>query len=228
MKTTKLVSALTFVAGLAALGLPASADHRGERRDDYHGRGGSVILYADPGFTGEARRFDEAVPSLGRIGFNDRVSSIEIRGGAWEVCVDGNFRGRCEIIDASNGYLKTIGMNDKISSLRPVGRDRGRYDDWRDGRGDRHDRWGGPGLVLFPDPGQQGRPVEIGQDVPALGPYGFNDKASSFIVTSGTWQVCEHANYRGRCTILTVGAGDLRAIGMNDNISSIRRYRGWR
>ena len=224
MKTMKLISALSLVAGLAALALPASADHRGgDRRDDYFGRGGSVILYADPGFSGEARQFDSAVPSLGRIGFNDRVSSIEIRGGAWEVCVDGDFRGRCEILDASNGYLKAVGLNDNISSLRPVGYERG-----RDRYDRRYDRWGGQGLVLFPDPGQQGRPVEIGQDVPALGPYGFNDKASSFIVNFGTWQVCEHANYRGRCTILTVGAGDLRAIGMNDNISSIRRYSGWR
>ena len=219
MKMSSLIPALCIVAGLATTALPASADHRSSWRDDYRGRQGGVVLYADPGFTGEARQFDDAVPSLGRMGFNDRVSSIEIRSGAWEVCVDGNFRGRCEIISSSNGYLKTIGLNDNISSLRPVGYDRGR---------DRYDRRGGQGLILFPDPRQQGRPVEIDQDVPALGPYGFNDRASSFIVTSGTWQVCEHANYRGRCTILTAGAGDLRTVGMNDNISSIRRYGGWR
>jgi hypothetical protein len=52
-------------------------------------------------FAWEAVRIDGAVPSLSRIGFNDRASSIAINRGVWEVCVDANFRGRCEIIDAS-------------------------------------------------------------------------------------------------------------------------------
>jgi hypothetical protein len=47
-------------------------------------------------------------------------------------------------------------------------------------------------------------------------------------VTGGTWLVCEHANYRGRCEVLQGGAGDLKPIRMNDNISSIRAYDGWR
>lgn len=237
---TFLVSTLTLAAGLAALALPASADdHRGSRDTwrggDHDGRRGGVILYADPGFSGAARQFNGAVPRFGPIGFNDRVSSIEVLSGAWEVCVDGSYRGRCEIIDSSIRHLRTIGLNDNISFIRPVsyGRGRDRHDDrWRDRPGDRKRDWrghrGGAGLVLFPDPGQRGRPVEIDQDIPALGPYRFSDKASSFIVNAGTWQVCEHANYRGRCTILTVGAGDLRPIGMNDNISSIRRYGRWR
>jgi hypothetical protein len=73
-------------------------------------------------------------------------------------------------------------------------------------------RWGGgAGLVLFPDSNQRGPALEISQDVADLSHYRFNDRASSFYVSDGTWQVCEHANYRGRCEILTVGAGDLEA-----------------
>ncbi|WP_321487934.1 beta/gamma crystallin-related protein [uncultured Hyphomonas sp.] len=235
MKKTKIVSALALAAGLVALALPASADeHRGNRDTwrggDYQGRQGGAVLYSNAGFRGEALRIDGAVPSLGRIGFNDRASSIVINRGVWEVCVDANFRGRCEIIDTSTGHLNAYRLNDNISSLRPAGYGRDRREDrWDDRRDDRRGDWGGrQGVVLFPDSNQRGPAIEIDQDVADLSHYRFNDKASSFYVGSGTWQVCEHANYRGRCEILTAGAGDLGQIRMNDNISSVRRYGRWR
>lgn len=241
MKIPSLVSTLALAAGLAALALPASADYRGDRDayrgGDYQGRQGGAVLYSNAGFRGEALRVDGAVPSLGRIGFNDRASSIAINRGVWEVCVDANFRGRCEIIDASAGRLNAYRLNDNISSLRPAGYDRGRrhdrWDDRHDGQRGWGGRRGGAGLILFPDSNQRGPAMEIGQDVSDLSRCRFNDRASSFYVTGGTWQVCEHANYRGRCQILTAGAGDLKPIRMNDNISSIRRYQrdrydGWR
>ncbi|KCZ84838.1 beta/gamma crystallin family protein [Hyphomonas adhaerens MHS-3] len=237
MKISSLVSTFALAAGLAALALPASADHRGGRDTwrggDYQGRQGGAVLYSNAGFRGEAVRVDGAVPSLGRIGFNDRASSIVINRGVWEVCVDANFRGRCEIIDTSAGRLNAYRLNDNISSLRPAGYDRRGRDDRRSDRDHgKRGGWdsgrGGQGLILFPDSNQRGPAMEIGQDVSDLSRYRFNDKASSFYVSAGTWQVCEHANYRGRCEILTAGAGDLRPIRMNDNISSIRRYRDWR
>jgi uncharacterized protein YcfJ len=53
--------------------------------------------------------------------------------------------------------------------------------------------------------------------------YGFNDRASSTIVTSGRWEVCEDVRFEGRCAVLRPGNYDsLRAMGMNDRISSVR------
>ena len=50
---------------------------------------------------------------------------------------------------------------------------------------------------------------------------GFNDKTSSIIVRSGTWEVCKDANYRGNCR--TLGPGRYNSMpGMNDAISSVR------
>ena len=118
MKTTSLVSVLALAAGFTTLALPASADYRGGhdtwRGGDFQGRQGGAVLYSDAGFRGEAVRIDGAVPSLSRIGFNDRASSIAINRGVWEVCVDANFRGRCEIIDASAGRLNAYRLNDNI------------------------------------------------------------------------------------------------------------------
>ena len=227
MKPKSLMPAIAVAAGLAVtLALPASADHRRGGGDDWRGGPGGAVLYADAGFSGEGIQINGAEPDLSRYRFNDRASSIVVRRGVWEVCVDANFRGRCEIIDASTARLGDYRLNDNVSSLRPAGYDRG---PGRDGwRGDRGGNWGRAGLVLFPDSGQRGQGIEITGDVPDLGAYRFNDRASSFLVTSGTWIACEHADYRGRCEILTAGAGDLKPIRMNDNISSIRRYDGRR
>lgn len=222
---TSLATSFVLAAGLAALALPAAADYR-RGGDGYRGdfqRGGAV-LYADPGFRGEGIRIDGAEPNLSRYRFNDRASSIEIRSGVWQVCVDADFRGHCEIIDASTASLKPYRLNDNVSSLRPVSRD-ARGGGWD--RGGRRGGWGAS-LVLYPDQYMRGQGIEIDQDVPDLSPYRFNDRASSFQVNGGTWLVCEHANYKGRCEVLDRGAGELKPIRMNDNISSIRRIDGRR
>jgi uncharacterized protein YcfJ len=53
--------------------------------------------------------------------------------------------------------------------------------------------------------------------------YGFNDRSSSAIVTGGRWEVCEDVRFEGRCVVLRPGNYDsLRAMGMNDRISSVR------
>ena len=99
------------------------------------------------------------------------------------------------------------------------GRDRGRNTgDWQG----RRNGWNAA-LILYPDRGQRGQAIELSRDVPNLSDYRFNDRASSFFVSGGTWLACEHANYRGRCEVLTRGAGDLGQIRLNDNISSVRR-----
>jgi uncharacterized protein YcfJ len=52
---------------------------------------------------------------------------------------------------------------------------------------------------------------------------GFNDRASSVIVSGGRWEACEDARYSGRCVLLRPGSYDsLRGLGMNNRISSIR------
>ena len=52
---------------------------------------------------------------------------------------------------------------------------------------------------------------------------GFNDRASSVVVDGGRWQVCEDADFSGRCAVLEPGQyPSLRAIGLNNEISSVR------
>lgn len=76
-------------------------------------------------------------------------------------------------------------------------------------------------ITLFEDAGFRGRPVSLRYDTNDLSRMGFNDKTSSIIVRSGTWEVCKDANYRGNCR--TLGPGRYSSMpGMNDEISSVR------
>jgi uncharacterized protein YcfJ len=58
--------------------------------------------------------------------------------------------------------------------------------------------------------------------------YGFNDRASSAVVRSGAWQVCEDARFNGRCVVLQPGEyPTLRAMGLGNEISSVRPMEGY-
>jgi hypothetical protein len=85
-------------------------------------------------------------------------------------------------------------------------------------------------LTLFADHNFNGNQVTLEGDVPNLRDVGFNDRASSIIVRSGTWQICEHKDFGGYCAELT--PGEYRELPrFNDSVSSIREVRGggrWR
>jgi uncharacterized protein YcfJ len=56
---------------------------------------------------------------------------------------------------------------------------------------------------------------------------GFNDRASSVIVQSGRWLVCEDAGYSGNCAVLRPGNYEsLSGMGLNNRISSVRPANG--
>jgi hypothetical protein len=81
-------------------------------------------------------------------------------------------------------------------------------------------------VVMFEDPNYQGRAYEVVGDMPDLGSVKFNDKASSIKIgrNGGKWEICEHANYQGRCSRLDADQATLPR-EWNDGISSIRRVR---
>ena len=193
---------------------------------------GEITLYTDDNFGGRSVTVRGATPDLVQQGFNDRTSSVIVRSGSWELCQHAGFQGQCMTLQRGE-YRQLKGFNDQVSSVREVG---GRDRDDRDGRGpgghgDRDDRDGrGPGygrgeaIVLFAQANFGGRRAELPGDVRKLDDYDFNDRAGSVIVNEGRWELCEHANYGGRCIVLNPGRYD-RLDDMNNRISSVRRLR---
>jgi uncharacterized protein YcfJ len=74
----------------------------------------------------------------------------------------------------------------------------------------------------------QGRSFTTESEIKNFAEYGFNDRASSVVVHSGGWAICDGIRYEGRCVVL--GPGDypsLAAMGLNNRVSSVRgRYTG--
>lgn len=117
-------------------GLLVCGPNRGQYEDRPGGGGGngpgwpgggggggrnSATIYRDADFGGATFRFDDEVPNLANTGFNDAVSSLQLRGD-WEVCTDAYFRGVCVTLRDDVRNLRNSGMNDRISSMRPIRR----------------------------------------------------------------------------------------------------------
>lgn len=79
-------------------------------------------------------------------------------------------------------------------------------------------------ITFYESDDYRGRAFTTNQPVNNLGSYGFNDRASSVVVTSGRWEVCDNSNFGGECVVLRSGNyPSLRAMGLNDQVSSTRR-----
>jgi len=69
----------------------------------------------------------------------------------------------------------------------------------------------------------QGASFSTNRQVSSFPNIGFNDRASSIVVTEGRWEVCDNVRFGGACRVLRMGSyPSLRAMGMNDRISSVR------
>src|SRR5512147_291793 len=78
-------------------------------------------------------------------------------------------------------------------------------------------------IALFEHDNFNGRTFSANHAVQNLQFAGFNDLASSAVIRGGSWQICSDAYFRGNC--VTLGPGNypsLRAMGLNDRISSVR------
>jgi uncharacterized protein YcfJ len=78
-------------------------------------------------------------------------------------------------------------------------------------------------VTFYEGEGFRGRTFSTGKTIWNFERYGYNDRASSVIVTRGRWEVCEDARFEGRCVVLRPGSYDsLARMGMNNRISSVR------
>ena len=78
-------------------------------------------------------------------------------------------------------------------------------------------------VTFYEREGFAGRSFSTQSQVNNLDRYGFNDRASSVIVSSERWEVCEDARLSGRCVVLRQGSyPSLAAMGLNDRVTSTR------
>ncbi len=78
-------------------------------------------------------------------------------------------------------------------------------------------------ITFYEQEGYEGRSFNTEQQINNLARLGFNNRASSAVVERDWWEVCEDAQFGGRCVVLRPGRyPSLRAMGLNDRVSSVR------
>jgi uncharacterized protein YcfJ len=78
-------------------------------------------------------------------------------------------------------------------------------------------------VTFYEGEGYRGRAFTTDKQVRDFQRIGFNDRASSVVVSGGRWEVCENAKFDGRCVLLRPGSyASLRALGMENSVSSVR------
>jgi hypothetical protein len=128
---------------------------------------------------------------------------------------------------------RSYGYYDPLAGYGPYGfgYSRGGYNTYRTYHRERPPLRGHYGArdadaTLYVDSNGRGASLGINRGVKDLSRFRFNDNVSSLNIKSGKWEVCEHANFQGRCEIIDASTGKLNGIRMNDNISSIRPVDG--
>lgn len=176
-----------------------------------------VTFYEREGFEGRSFGTEQQVKNFERQGFNDRASSAVVSGSRWEVCEDAGFKGRCVVLRPGRyPSLTAMGLNDRVSSVRNFS---------AHSRGQRREAPAAPvvQLTFFESEAFEGRAFTTQQEVDDFRREGFNDRASSLVISGGQWEACDGVGFRGRCVTLAAGQyPSLAAIGLNDRVSSVR------
>ena len=184
-----------------------------------------VTFYEREGFDGRAFTTDKRIGDFGRYGFNDRASSVAVVGDRWEVCENVQFGGHCVVLRPGRyPTLAAMGLNDRISSVRDVSRN-ARVDDNRYAPAPvaAYDPNAAAQITFYEREGFDGRTFTTDKQIGNFERYGFNDRASSVVVVGDRWEVCENAQFGGRCAVLRPGRyASLAAMGLNDRVSSVR------
>ncbi|TAG05410.1 MAG: hypothetical protein EAZ43_02705 [Betaproteobacteria bacterium] len=188
-----------------------------------------IEVYASPNFAGAAMTIDGDMTNLRNTGLNDAIQSMRVFGGSWEACENKDFGGTCMVFGAGDYRRLPPQLDRSISSIRQLTREpnwtgliaSGASYQLLDANAprSRHPLW------LYEHGNFNGATLRAVGDAPNIVESGMNDRASSMFISWGTWQLCEHANYAGRC--FTAGPGQYAEMpaGMNDTVSSFRRIK---
>ena len=78
-------------------------------------------------------------------------------------------------------------------------------------------------ITFYENENFAGRSFTTERQVRDLDRYGFDNRASSLTVGEDRWEVCENPGFQGHCVVVRPGNyPSLRAIGLNNRISSVR------
>ncbi len=170
-----------------------------------------IVVYEKQDFGGRVLTVQEDMSDLGRSGFNDRISSVEVFGAHWEICRDRGFAGPCIVLrEGRYPSLASMGLENRVSSIRELVRDNGPGSS-------------APRVQFFEKDGYRGKSFTTQSDLADLRQTGFNDRGSSVQVDGGPWELCRDSAFNGPCVVLRQGQyPSLASMGLDNQVSSAR------
>jgi len=165
-----------------------------------------ITIYKDINFGGQSWEYNDSKSNLKDDGFGDKVSSCKVEDGRWILYKDSNYGGNdCRILDPGEyADFHAMGLSDNsLDSLRllPIS-----------------------GICLFEHDNYRGQMVALTDAVSDLKEINFDNKTSSVIVVSSTWNLYEDKDFKGDKWPLHVGLYATPKLGdfNNDSISSVK------
>jgi hypothetical protein len=160
-----------------------------------------ITFYELEDFRGKSFTATNGMENLPVGMLGGKVASIVVAAGSWQLCTGASFGGKCVTL-ATGEYqsLGGLGIGNGVLSARTI-------DDI--------------GIALYDLRSYRSRKVVLEASTPELASLKFDRRASSAIVYSGVWEVCDKADYDGECVLLESGRyPDLGA--MSNRVNSVR------
>ncbi len=171
-----------------------------------------IILFSG-NFNGPQVALRESTPDLRQRSFDDAATTVEVRNGSWDLCQDLDFTGGCVRLGPGRHMLPPA-FRSRVTSARPA-------TDVLPVAPVPAPIAAAAAVVLYEHANFGGRQAALQGPEPRLDTAGFNDKATSVVISRGRWQFCEHIDFEGQCLVLGPGRHALSG-AFQDSISSLR------
>jgi Beta/Gamma crystallin len=192
-----------------------------------------LTLYADDDYQGRALGVVIDERQLGVLNFDKRASSVVIENGAWVLCTGQDYSGQCITLEPGRyASLQALGINDAITSVRrrdpvTVG-SFGRVDTTarsvKAPQSVSSETHSAGDIVLFAANNYGGVSQPLDQSQADLRSEALQSNATSIVIASGAWELCDDTYFRGHC--VTLGPGkypSFQEYGLTHGVASVRR-----
>jgi hypothetical protein len=185
--------------------------------------GADLTLYADDDYQGRALGVVIDERTLGVLNFDKRASSVVVENSAWILCTGEEYTGQCITLEPGRyASLQALGLDNAVTSVRR--RDAASIGVFKDASGPRATPGNAADIVLYASRDYLGPSHVVDRPRADLRVESLQAEATSAVIASGRWELCEDAQFRGRC--VTLGPGkypSLGDFGLKYGAASVRR-----
>jgi hypothetical protein len=185
--------------------------------------GAELTLYADDDYQGRALGVVIDERTLGVLNFDKRASSVVVENSAWILCTGEEYTGQCITLEPGRyASLQALGIDNAVTSVRR--RDAASIGVFNDAGAPGSSPANPAGLVLYASKDYRGPSHIVDRPRADLRVESLQAEATSAVISSGRWELCEDPEFRGPC--VTLGPGkypSLGNFGLKYGAASVRR-----